>query len=253
MEFPKILKKLVSNSSGVYKAFTKKYDLVYFGSIDHTRDEEQRIVRGATVSTQHVDNHYSIGTIHGYDVILLERFDTLSEPTVKKPESYRWIMIQVDLHSTFRHPHVFLDGRHHDALFYKHIFMKFALLRKVETGLLAFADRSFHDRFTCFTAPGDVDILSQLLTSEISATLSAHFSHLDFEWWDDTLIVYSNGKQPTGALLEHMLRSGLWLARELDEQATKLQGLVDVAPSSSPLYENRPVEPDGAQSHSDWR
>lgn len=217
-QLAKVFGTLLANRQSVYRRFARTYDMVYFGTIG-AQDEEHRMVRGVTVSTRHVDNHYCVGTIHGYDVVLLERIDTLKEPGATRPESYRWIILQIDLHAAQSLPHTFIDGRHHDTIFYKHIFMKFSQLVKVEPRFLSLSDAAFDDHFTAFTSVSNTPILAQLLTQELTATLGAHFAHLDFEWEEDRLIVYCNGKTPTTVLLEHMLRAGLWLARELDQRA----------------------------------
>lgn len=249
-KFSKALNHLVANRRGVYRKFADTYDMVYFGTIG-AQDEEHRMVRGVTLSTQHIDNHYCVGTIHGYDIVLLERTDTLKEPGAARPESYRWIIMQIDLQSSFHLPHAFLDGGHHDTVFYKHVFMKFSQLAKVDFRFLTLSDPSFDDRFTAYTAVNDISVLAQLLNQEITATLGAHFAHLDFEWRDDSLLVYCNGKAPTAALLEHMLRASLWLARELDAQTRAM--------ASASIYTLSPQQnvpessSDTLNTYQDWR
>ena len=76
---------------------------------------------------------------------------------------------------------------------------------------------AFTTRFTAYTPPDSLDELPALLAGEVGATMAHHFAHLDFEWFQDRLIVYSTGHMPTKHLLEHMLRAGLWMARVLDE------------------------------------
>lgn len=209
--------KLLSSEAAVYKQFANHYDLVYFGQL-HQEDDDQRIVRGVTVSARHRDEHYCVGTVHGYDVVLLKRTDKLTMPhNDTKTEKYSWIMMQFDLHTSYDFPHVFIDGGHHSEAFYQALFIKFARLMKVDHAAFGEALPTFNARFTAYTPPDALDDLPELLAGEIGETMAHHFGHLDFEWFQDRLIVYTTGRAPTKHLLEHMLRAGLWLARVLDD------------------------------------
>ena len=226
------LQTMFSSHSAIYKKFADTYDLVYFGRM-HLADEDERMVHGITVSTQHQDDHYCIGTIHGYDVIVLERTDTLKLPTTTKSEHYRSVIMQFDLKNHTDHPHVFLDGGHHNEIFYQHLFIKFARLMKVDKAL--FSDKLFNARFTVYTPPDVIDDLPVTLTPTITATMAHHFAHLDFEWYQDKLIVYSTGRMPSTHLLDHMLRAGHWLATELDKNKTGLHQMVQPEDAEQPV------------------
>jgi len=219
MNLQKSFKSLLSSQAAVFRRFAEHYDMVYFGKL-HLDDEEHRIVRGVTVSTQHVDEHYCVGTIHNFDTILLKRTDTIIQPNSTHSEKYSWILMQIDLHSKYDHPHVFVDGGHHDELFYNALFVKFARLMKVDKALFG-DNHSFTERFTAYTPPDALDDLPTIVGGEIGATMAQHFAHLDFEWFQDRLIIYSTGRMPTKHLLEHMLRAGLWLAEVLDTYGDK--------------------------------
>jgi len=233
-KFLGLIGNLFTSQRAVFKKFADTYDLVYFGRM-HLADEDERMVHGITVSTQHQDDHYCIGTIHGYDVIMLERTDTLKLPNTSKSEHYRWVIMQIDLKSRADHPHVFLDGGHHNEIFYQHLFIKFARLMKVDKALFAGSDKLFNDRFTVYTPPDVVDDLPMTITPDIAATMAHHFAHLDFEWFQDRLIVYSTGRMPTVHLLDHMLRAGHWLATELDKNKTGLHQVVQPDDTIQPV------------------
>ncbi|HAC56191.1 TPA: hypothetical protein DCF80_01700 [Candidatus Saccharibacteria bacterium] len=219
MSIKKILKSVFSSQSAVFRRFAEHYDMVYFGKL-HLDDEEHRIVRGITVSTQHVDEQYCVGTVNNFDIILLKRTDTIVQPNSTRSEKYSWILMQLDLHSKYDHPHVFVDGGHHDELFYNALFVKFARLMKVDKALFG-ENRAFTERFTAYTPPDSLDDLPLIVGGDIGKTMAQHFAHLDFEWFQDRLIVYSTGRMPTKHLLEHMLRAGLWLAEVLDHHGDK--------------------------------
>ena len=54
----------------IIKKFTNKIGLVYFGAVNQHQDDN-RLVRGFTVSQSHQDDHYSVGTVEGYNVTLV--------------------------------------------------------------------------------------------------------------------------------------------------------------------------------------
>lgn len=228
------MKKLLHTTSAVFRQFAEHYDLVYFGRL-HQEDDDQRIVRGVTVSTQHVDEHYCVGTVHGYDIVLLLRTDKITQPNTTRTEKYSWVIMQFDLHSQYDHPHVFIDGGHHNELFYQTLFVKFARLMKMDKALFGEANHDFTERFTAYTPPDALDELPLILEGDVGPTMATHFAHLDFEWFQDRLIVYSTGRMPTKHLLEHMLRAGLWLSGVLDTYGTQkisAHGGADISESS---------------------
>lgn len=205
-------------SNRVFRSFAESYDLVYFGHVT-TQDEEHRLVRGITTSAKHRDKHYCVGTIHGFDAILLEREDELKLVTDARAHKYSWIILQIDLHGSHDLSHVFIDGKHHNDTFYRTLFAKFSRLLKVDHGLLSQYDALFTDRFTVYTPPDNTDRFPTLLSAEAAATLAHHFGHFDFEWSQDQVLIYATGHRPSKHLLEHMLKAGIYLARELEKTA----------------------------------
>lgn len=227
------ISKIFSTQATIFRQFAEHYDLVYFGRL-HQEDDDQHIVRGITVSTQHTDEHYCVGTIHEYDMILLKRTDRIIEANSTRTEKYSWIIMQFDLHTNYDYPHVFLDGGHHNEVFYQTLFAKFARLMKVDKALFGDDSLPFTDKFTAYTPPDALDDLPLFISGEISQTLGHHFAHLDFEWFQDRLLVYSTGRLPTKHLMEHMLRAGLWLARELDKNGQQKISAHSGADTSEP-------------------
>lgn len=206
-----IAKRLQGNQ--VYRDVARRYDLVYFGSVD-ARDDEHEMVRGLTVSADHQDQHYCVGTVEGYDVILLERTDVLTFPG-KQPAPYRWIILQVDLRGV-QLPHVFIDTKQHSSVFYDTLMTKYPRLLSADPNLFADHDPKFMAAFNVYSSPDEQLAMIQLLNHDITATLGHHFAYLDFELFEDRLIVYVAQRTATKQIIDHLFSAGVWLARELE-------------------------------------
>ena len=103
--------------------------------------------------------------------------------------------------------------------FYRTLFAKFSRLLRVDRSILAQYDELFTERFTVYTPPDNTDRFPSLLTPEAAATLAHHFGHFDIEWSQDQVLIYSTGRSASKHLLEHMLKCGIYLARELEKTA----------------------------------
>lgn len=192
----------------IVKQFATKYHFVYFGHVDPQEDEYE-LVRGLTVSTTHQDNHYTVGTFDGHDIILVERRNTLTFPG--KPDAqYRWLVMQIDLKRGGL-PHAFIDCRHHDAVFYANAFMGNIGMQDM-SGYFSGISATFAQKCKLFASPNTYAEVGKLLTPEIAETLAQHFSQFDYEWTDDRLLVYASNYVPTPQLCDDMLRIGIWLA-----------------------------------------
>jgi hypothetical protein len=205
-------------TKSVFKAICDEYALVYFGAVNQHSDEHE-MIRGVTLSPNHQDRHYSVGTIHNHDVILVERTDTVRFPG-KHSEEYTWIILQVDLKGIDM-PHTFVDAHHHDEVFYDNLFAKFARLTHVDKGVFADYDPLFLERFNVYATPDGADLIPVYLTFDAASTLAHHFGHFDFEWYQDRLVIYSTGRPATKHLIENMIRAGTWLADELNASGPK--------------------------------
>ncbi len=207
--------RIIKHLSGtrVYNDIAKQYDLVYFGSVN-ANDDDYEMVRGLTVSAAHQDRHYCVGSVQGYDIVLLERTDNLSFPG-KPTEFQRWVILQIDLQNVHL-PHVFLDARQHSSTFYDALFAKFGYFKPVDGNVFADHDPKFSQSFTTYVSLTQQLEMIHLLRHDITATLGHHFTQFDFEIFDDRLIVYSSNRAPSKQLVDHMLRAGIWLAHEIE-------------------------------------
>lgn len=203
----------------VYMNFAEKIGLVYFGYVDQ-RYDEHRLVRGLTLSANHRDNHYCIGTFQNYDVTLVERTDTIKFPG-KPPKSHNWIIMAFDLKTPVDVPHIFLGLHGHSETFYAHLFTKFSTLSKVPLGTFGAYDPAFINRYAVYTQPAKSLDAERLFDQDIAKVIADRFGSLTIEVADNCLYLYAEHQRPTEALLERMLKYGVWLAQSIDARSQK--------------------------------
>lgn len=196
--------------------FTKKVELVYFGAVDQ-RHDEHRVVRGFTVSSTHRDNHYSVGTVDGYDVALVDRRDAIPQ-TDGSIATYNWLIMAFDLHTVQDVPHVFIGANNHDFVAFESLFTVYPMLTKVALGTFENYDPEFTNRFTIYTQPSDAIEVEKLFPATATRVMSAHFWPFSAEINEGVLYIYSDEKQITQNTLDTMLQDGLWLAKQTDSQ-----------------------------------
>lgn len=196
----------------VIKQFATKYHLVYFGRVD-SREDEHQLIRGLTVSTSHTDNHYTVGTVEGHDIMLVQRRNTISFPG--KPDAeYKWLIMEIETAQN-KLPHLFIDGHRHDETFYANMFVKVPAFQDV-TGDIAQRDANFARKYHVFGLPNQYARVSAVLTPEVTGAVTQHFHQFDFEIVEDRVYVYAAGHVVTLATLQEMLRAGVWLANTLN-------------------------------------
>jgi hypothetical protein len=197
-----------------FMQFAEKAGLVYFGYVDQ-RSDEHRLIRGLTVSANHRDNHYCIGDFGGYDVMLVERTDTIRFPG-KPTRTHNWIIMTFDLHASSDVPHVFLGLHTHSETFYAHLFTKFSHLSRVPLGTFGAYDPAFVNRYAIYTEPAQSLAAERLFDQVITKTIADHFGSLTIEITEGCLYLYAEHQRPTVALLEKMIKYGVWLAQSID-------------------------------------
>lgn len=197
--------------------FADKIGLVYFGYVDQRHDEHS-LIRGLTVSSKHRDNHYCVGTFDGYDIALVDRSDTISHPG-KPTQTQNWIIMTFDLHAMVDLPHVFVGLHSHSDTFYSYIFTKFASFTKLEPGYMA-RDPQFDKRYGIYAVAEHVLSAERLFNQEVTQMIAQEFSGMTLEISEGSLYIYAEHQRPTAALLERMLRNGLWLSQTLDANSS---------------------------------
>lgn len=194
--------------------FAEKVGLVYFGYVDQ-RSDEHRLVRGLTMSARHHDNHYCIGTFQGYDMTLVERSDTIAFPG-KSTRTHNWIIMEFDLHTNIDVPHVFVGLRSHNDTFYAHLFTKFPTLAKAPLGAFGGYLPSFTNKYSVYTAPVHIEATQRIIDPSVAQVMGDHFGNLMVELYEGSVYIYAEDQRPTQALLDRMLKFGVWLAASVD-------------------------------------
>lgn len=212
--FNQLIKGSSNNSGQAIRKFIKRFDLVYFGHVDH-RYDEHAVVRGVTASARHVDRHFAVGNIKGRDISILERTNTLFFPG-KGEQHYTWIIVQVDLKVGMEIPHIFIDAHHHDEIFYANLFVNFSNFHNAQS-LFTNHDPMFNKRFKTYTPKDKLDDVRHVMTTEITGMLAHHFIHFDYEIQNDTLYIYNSNAEVHEHDIERMARIGLWLAERLEK------------------------------------
>lgn len=202
----------------IIQAFAEDMGLVYFGYAGAAdEDEDQRIIRGTTVSVNHRDTHYCVGTYMGYDVTFVERTDHLRLSPDGLAKAHTWHIIEIDLHTKRDLPHVFVGRHSHSEGFYKQLFTKYPALREVRLGSLGEYSKQFLSTFRVYSKPTNMIEVEKVLTPLVTEMVSKHFGNLAIEVAHRSLFIYSEQNRISHALLEAMLKNGIWLANQIDQ------------------------------------
>ena len=194
----------------VISRFAEKVGLVYFGYVNQ-KDDDHRLVRGHTVSQTHLDNHYCIGTVRGYDVVLVSRNDVV-RTRGGKLERCHWLIYTIDLHTRQSLPHCYIGHQSRDTVFAA----AYEQLYPIVLGSTAQYPRRFLSEYTVYSTAAHALDIEHILSPQVAEVISTHFSSASFEIEDNTIYLYVESEHPNEALLEKLLSNGLWLAESID-------------------------------------
>ncbi len=217
-KYSKILSHRIKNRANtrVFSNFAKRVGIVYFGFVNQLSDEH-KLVRGLTVSSTINDNNYCIGTVDGYNLSVVDRSDYSIEPDGSEHVN-NWIIFAFELHSETAIPHFFIGSKNHSLQPYHSLFSTFPNMIEIKLGVFEEYSADFTNRFTIYARPAKSTDIQSLVSAKISAVLAAHFWPMCMELHDNVLYLYSTDERVSITLLENMLKNGLWLAGQLDEQ-----------------------------------
>jgi len=210
---PNTLLSSAKSTKKIIHDFAETAGMVYFGYVSQ-RDDEHHILRGMTVSTKHHDDHYCIGTYDGYDVVFVERSDTLASG-----KKHRWHILEFDLHTTADLPHAFIGSGKHGNGFHELLNLKYPQLQPIHLGATAEYPAEFTRKFNVYTTPAHAIGFELLLHSDIAKIMASHFEGLVIELTEQALYVYSEKTHVSSDLLMTMLKNGAWLANQIDQNS----------------------------------
>lgn len=213
----KTLSKGSRSSKRLATDFSEAAGLVYFGYVSQ-RDDEHHIVRGVTVSNKHKDDHYCIGSYDDYDVVFVERSDTLHSG-----KDHIWHIIEVDLKTEADIPHMFISSHARATGFHELLKTKYHTMLPHTMGSIHAYPPSFTTEFTVNVTPAHAISAEQIITPDVSDKIAAHFKGLTVEITHDALYIYCERVHVNQATLMTMLTNGVWLAEQIDKNSRQLQ------------------------------
>jgi len=198
-------------SAKIIRKYADKVGLIYFGAVD-PGDDEHRLVRGHTVSTTHMDNHYCVGTIHGYDTAIVLRNDTILAGRDRNEQRCHWLIVTFDLHTKYDLPHIYIGHRSkHEA--YR---ASYSQLTPLSIGTFGSYPAHFVSSYTVYGIPAHALTIERLVTPQIASIIMSHFADASIEIEDNTIYLYVESRYPNETILEKMVSNGLWLANNID-------------------------------------
>lgn len=193
---------------------------VYFGAVSRSTHSHP-LIHGMTLSNHLRDRHYTVGSLDGYDIGIVQRTDTLTHPG-RKSSSHVWTIVQLDLHTRHDMPHIFIGLHGHSEAFYAQLFAKFAHLQRLPLGIDGGYPKEFLDRYAIYGSYTQAHKIERLIDPDVAKQLAAHFGTLTVEIDKDTVYIYSEHRIMSSRLVQTMIQNGIWLAELVDQRADYL-------------------------------
>ncbi len=200
--------------SAVLRKFADTMGLVYFGSMNQHEDDYEAI-RGFTASLSHLDSHYAVGTYEGFDIRMVDRFDSYKRAGNKHHEQL-WLIMEVDLQITSL-PHVFLVPTGHEAGEYDKLFTTQPHMQPLNTMLLQKHSMEVHGRYQILSRTTNANKVEHLLPTPVMMGIASRFWPHGVEISGGKVYLYITQHRLSKTVLESSLASLLWLAAVLDE------------------------------------
>jgi len=197
----------------VIRRLSNKLGLLYFGTVDQNRDEHE-VIRGITTSITHTDRHYSVGSYDGYDIAIVDRYDTTKHAAGVTQQN--WCIIEISLHEKAPLPPIFFLPAHHEAS-YTHFFSNSRHLVPIHDFLQMPLSEEFRTRYTLYGLPHMMQSVNQTFLSELTRGIGAHFWPAALELKEDKLYITLTEHRLTETVLGSAIESALWLADALDQ------------------------------------
>jgi len=196
--------------------FAERSGMVYFGYVSQ-RSDDHHIVRGLTVSNRHVDDHYCIGTYESYDVIFVERSDSL-----RSGKRHVWHILEFDLKTNVDLPHMFIGSAKSGFGFHELLATKYPAMTPAGLGTLGAYPDNFTSHYDIYVRQQHAVTAERLITPEVAEVAASHLKGLVMEITEQSLYVYSEKPHLSAELLDSMLSGGSWLASQIDQNSRSL-------------------------------
>lgn len=196
--------------------FAKKHDLIYFHSA-HPEGGDTSVLRGSSVSPDHVDTNFCIGSHAGYDMAFVER---LAKTTFEgyKSTLHRWYVLQIDLKQAHDLPFIFVGTKQQPKAYYARILTAHRDARYLTIGESSEKSTQFHATYALLASPAELHLLYRLFTNEVIESVATYKHPFAVEIEGDSLIVMTEATKPSEQLLDKLLHYGLWFAKEIDKR-----------------------------------
>ncbi len=198
----------------VLKSFASKMDFVHFGLVNQ-HDDDYDAIRGFTASLSHIDSDYIVGTYEGYNIRIVDRFDSYKHGSHSHEQL--WCIFEIDLHNN-HFPHVFLTPTGREAGEYDKLFSVQPYLQPLNTAILQNKSPELHGRYQILARTTYTNVVEEILESPLVVGISSRFWPHGVEFHNGKLYIYITQHRLTKTVLETSLASGLWLAEMLDER-----------------------------------
>lgn len=208
------LSPLLRQRGRLLRSFSSTVGLVYFGVVSQHEDDYIPI-KGFTASLSHKDNHYAVGTYNGYNLRLVDRYDSVLLPGGRHHDQL-WTIIEIELenHSL---PHMFFVPTGQNGAEYSRLFSTQPTMQPLNTTLATNHSPEFHGRFQIMASATHSHIVETTFSSPIIVAIASRFWPHGIEIERGKLLVYITEPHLTKTMLEAALGSALWLAETIDE------------------------------------
>jgi hypothetical protein len=194
-----------------FQEFADKQGLVYFGAVNHS--DEIDLPKGITFNPSSKDTNYVSGSVGDYDLALFSRQAEHSNST-KQFANYSWTILSLELKQS-GFPHVILDTRKHDKLFYDSVFTRFARLRRANA-VVNQINKSASQYFDIYIAPESTITLLNLFDDATLERMITTFSNYSLELDSNKLSIFFRGEPYSTLPLTTLLNEALWLAETIE-------------------------------------
>lgn len=200
---------------GVIRRIAKAFELVYFGTVYY--DDDVTPIKGFTLSTTYIDQHFCVGQFDGYEIRMVDRYDNVSLNT-RKSDAQNWFIIEITLeHGGL--PRTCLVPTGQSAKEYTRFFTSHTKFQPLNTTVFQNHSSELHGRFQIIASPSRTDDVERMLSTPIVMGIAARFWPHGLEIYKNKLYVYVTDHRLTRSMVSTAVESALWLAEALDTDA----------------------------------